>query len=73
MDTKRTKDGLTVCLKAVFRMPKEVEIVKYFSSPKLLQESANHSLPILNVFQDPSVLHFEYLVMALQYASEKIC
>ena len=58
MDAKRTKDGLAVCLKAVFRTPKEAEIAKYFSSPELLQESTNHSVPILDVFRGISVPDF---------------
>lgn len=65
MDAKRIKDGTTVCLKAVYRTPKEADIARYFSSPDLLQEPANHSVPILDVFCDPSAPDFEYLVMPL--------
>jgi len=65
MDAKRVKDGAAVCLKAVYRTPKEAQIAKYFSSPELLQEPTNHSVPILDVFQDPSTPDFEYLVMPL--------
>ena len=65
MDAKRIKDGTTVCLKAVYRTPKEADIARYFSSPDLLQEPANHSVPILDVFRDPSASDFEYLVMPL--------
>lgn len=59
------KDGLSVCLKAVYKTPKEVEIAKYFSSPELLQEPTNHSVPVLDVLRDPSAPDFEYLVMPL--------
>ncbi|EDR13591.1 uncharacterized protein LACBIDRAFT_322624 [Laccaria bicolor S238N-H82] len=65
MDAKRTKDGATVCLKTVYRTPKEAEIARYFSSPELLQKPTNHSVPILDVFRDPSAPDFEYLVMPL--------
>jgi hypothetical protein len=65
MDAKRMKDNITVCLKAVYRTPKEADIAKYFSSPELLQEPTNHSVPILDVFRDPSAPDFEYLVMPL--------
>lgn len=65
MDAKRLKDGITVCLKTVYRTPKEVDIARYFSSPELLQEPTNHSVPILDAFREPSVPDFEYLVMPL--------
>ena len=65
MDAKRVKDGAAVCLKAVYQTPKEAQIAKYFSSPELFQEPTNHSVPILDVFQDPSTPDFEYLVMPL--------
>lgn len=65
MDAKRMKDGIAVCLKAVYRTPKEAEIAKYLCSPELSQEPANHSVPILDVFRDPSTPDFEYLVMPL--------
>lgn len=65
MDARRIEDGIAVCLKAVYRTPKESEISKYFSLPKLLQEPTNHSVPILDVFRDPSAPDFEYLVMPL--------
>jgi len=65
MDAKRLKDGVTVCLKTIYQTPKEAKIAKYFSSPELLREPANHSVPILDVFQDPSTPDFEYLVMPL--------
>ncbi|EDR13590.1 uncharacterized protein LACBIDRAFT_308692 [Laccaria bicolor S238N-H82] len=61
----RTRGGLAVCLKAVFRTPKEAEIAKYLLSPELLQEPPNHSVPILDVFQDPSAPDSEYLVIPL--------
>ena len=53
------------CLKAVYQTLKEAEIVKYLSLPELSQESTNHSVPILDVFRDPSMPDFEYLVMPL--------
>lgn len=65
MDAKRLKDGVTVCLKTVYQTPKEAKIAKYFSSPELLREPTNHSVPILEVFLDPSTPDFEYLVMPL--------
>ena len=65
MDARRVKDGIAVCLKTVYRTPKEAEIAKYFSSAELLRESDNHSVPILDVFRDPSAPDFEYLVMPL--------
>ncbi|KIJ95230.1 hypothetical protein K443DRAFT_11526 [Laccaria amethystina LaAM-08-1] len=65
MDAKRIRDGVVVCLKTVFRTPKGVEIARYLSSPELSQEPTNHSVPILDVFRDPTVPEFEYLVMPL--------
>ena len=65
MDAKRMKDGIAVCVKAVYRTPKEAEIAKYLSSPELSQEPTNHSVPIFDVFRDPSTPDFEYLVMPL--------
>ena len=67
MDAKRTKDGLAVCFKAIFRSLKEAEIAKYyiFVTWVATRASTNHSVPILDIFREILASDFEYLVMLL--------
>jgi len=46
LDTKRIEDGVTVCVKVIYRTPsEEAKIVKCLSSAELSQERTDHSVP----------------------------
>lgn len=63
MDATRDSDGLVVCLKRVRTGSSEIEIAKYFSSLPLSDDSCNHCIPILDVFEDDVDPEITYLVM----------
>jgi serine/threonine protein kinase len=67
LDARRTRDGARVLLKCidVSRHPYEIEIGRYFSSPSLSEDPANHCVPIYEVLEVPNAEHLMILVMPL--------
>ncbi|KAG2363391.1 hypothetical protein BDR07DRAFT_1356392 [Suillus spraguei] len=67
LDARRIQDGARVSLKRidVSRHPYEIEIGRYFSTPPLSIDPANHCIPIYDVLEVPSDDHTVILVMPL--------
>lgn len=63
LDATRTKDGNIVCIKRIRKQPEEANIGRYLSSQQLLQNSNNHTVPIMDLFQDPELPDVDYIVM----------
>ena len=64
LDAIRISDGTTVMIKQI---PKgrsdEVQIGRYLSSPELRDDEDNHSVPILDDFQDEEEPEVVFIVM----------
>lgn len=63
MDATRKKDCGIVCIKRIQKQPEEANIGRYLSSQQLLQNSNNHTAPVLDYFQDPELPDVDYIVM----------
>lgn len=63
IDATRISDGRLVCIKRVARQGQELELTRYFSSPELRADPRNHSIPILDSFDDDVDERLSYIVM----------
>jgi hypothetical protein len=60
-----TRDGVVVCIKFIEKKSSEVDIARYLSSDQLLRHPKNHTVPILDSFQDPIMPEVNHIVMPL--------
>lgn len=65
MDAKDVNTERSICIKRANGKSDEIEICRYLSSEKSLQNSKNHCVPLLDAFQDPRSPETSYLVMPL--------
>lgn len=63
IDARRTSDGKLVYLKKIRPDSQELEILRYISSPELVQHPQNHCVPLLDVIYDPSDPETCFVVM----------
>lgn len=63
MDATRISDGTRVMLKSVSRLGDEIPIARLLSRDSLLQDPANHCVPIFEVIEDPLDRSKEIMVM----------
>lgn len=70
IDATRTSDGKLVYIKKIRPDSQELELMRYLSSPELLQDPHNHCVPLLDVIYDPSDPETCFIVMPyLRYIS----
>ncbi|KAG8927573.1 hypothetical protein FRC03_011492 [Tulasnella sp. 419] len=65
LDAERIKDGMPVMLKRIISTSPEVSIGRYLSSPELRDIKENHSVPLLDVVDDPLDPDYSILVLPL--------
>ncbi|KAI5118848.1 hypothetical protein M0805_008124 [Coniferiporia weirii] len=65
IDACRLEDSTTVAVKRIARGSSEIDIAKMLSSPELLRDTLNHTVPILDSFSDPKDDKVGYIVMPL--------
>jgi hypothetical protein len=67
LDAQRTRDGVRVSLKSIVvsRHPYEIEIGRFFCTPPLSEDPANHCVPIYDVLQVPTDDDIAIIVMPL--------
>lgn len=53
IDATRISDGRLVYLKKIQPDSRELELLRFLSSPELLQDPHNHCVPLLDVIHDP--------------------
>ncbi|OJT09380.1 hypothetical protein TRAPUB_14162 [Trametes pubescens] len=63
IDATRISDGKLVYLKKIKPDSQELELLKYLSSPEMLQHPHNHCVPLLDVIYDPSDSETCFVVM----------
>lgn len=63
IDARRVSDGQLVCIKRVQSGGSELEIVNYLSRHETRGDPQNHSVPILESFQDNEDPQITYIVM----------
>jgi hypothetical protein len=63
IDATRTKDGVKVVLKCVHVESDEYRIALYLSSPKLLSDPRNRTVPIKDLISLPDNNEYVFLVM----------
>uniref|UniRef100_A0A8H7Y0M7 Protein kinase domain-containing protein n=1 Tax=Psilocybe cubensis TaxID=181762 RepID=A0A8H7Y0M7_PSICU len=64
LDGIRRQDGLVVCIKMIQdrRKLRQVAIVEYFSTRRLLEDSRNHIVPFYDSFGDSFSPHIQFMV-----------
>ncbi|RDB17155.1 hypothetical protein Hypma_001985 [Hypsizygus marmoreus] len=67
LDARSVKDGRQLCIKMITKKSDEIDIARYLSPtiPNQPSDSKNHSVPILDFFQDPMSPDINYIVMPL--------
>ena len=65
VDATRQSDGRVVVIKKVYKSTLERELATYLSQPGLREEPWNHSVPILDSFDDEADTKIAYIVMPL--------
>lgn len=65
IDATRTSDGKLVKIKCVPTDGLEIRIAMMLSTPPLSEDSTNHSVPILDTFEDEANPNVSYIVMPL--------
>lgn len=63
IDATRISDGKLVYLKKIKTDSQELELLRYLSSPEMLQHPHNHCVPLLDVIYDPSDSETCFVVM----------
>ncbi|KAL1937554.1 hypothetical protein VTO73DRAFT_13049 [Trametes versicolor] len=63
IDARCTSDGKLVYLKKIRPDSQELEILRYISSPDMVQHPQNHCVPLLDVIYDPSDPETCFIVM----------
>ncbi|KAI3610441.1 other 1 protein kinase [Moniliophthora roreri] len=64
----RTTDGKRVVIKAVTRRSRELDIIRFLSSPSARSHSMNHCIPVLDIIEDDEIA---FIVME-QWSSQLI-
>ncbi|KAF9562452.1 hypothetical protein CPC08DRAFT_706660 [Agrocybe pediades] len=65
LDAVRLRDGLVVCIKMIqdLRKLQQVQITQYFSTDRMMEDSANHVVPCYDAFLDGYSSHVQFIVM----------
>ena len=65
IDATRLSDGQQVFLKRLSSSSKELKIHRFLSDPERINDSHNHTVPLLDEFQDDTDSSYLYIVMPL--------
>ncbi|KAL5492994.1 hypothetical protein ACEPAI_4442 [Sanghuangporus weigelae] len=75
MDAARVSDGRRVFLKRVPAGSEELDIHRFLSDPRRLEDPKNHTVPLLDEFLDDEDSNFAYIVLPLlrNYCIPEFC
>ena len=65
LDALRLSDNTYVYLKRVEKSSPEIQVTRFFSEGERAHDHANHSVPLLDQFEDPGIPNTTFLVTPL--------